>query len=564
MKYQDMKYQRVDILSYKEKMNDLLKEFEEAIDTSKRMKVFEEINAKRNEAWTMCYLCFIRYSIDTKDEFYMQEMEYVDETEPELQAVDSIVLGHFTQSAHREEIEAEMGSFYFEKIDYILKTYDDKIKDDLVEENKLCNEYNKLIASAEIEFEGEKRNLSELGPFKVSEDRKIREKANEAYFGFFAKNQEALDEIYDKLVKIRHKIATTLGYHNFVELGYVRMMRMGYDAKDVAIYRDEIRKYIVPLAVELRKQQQERLGYDTLCYYDHNYKYPSGNPKPQGTAEEIVTLGRNMYHELSKETGVFYDMMIDNGLVDLVAKKGKMGGGYCEYLPLYESPFVFSNFNGTLDDVTVLTHEMGHAFQAYMSRNVKNKELNMITYDMAEVHSMSMEFLTYPWMESFFKEDANKFKHYHLGDGISFIPYGVLVDHFQHEIYEKPDLTPKERHAVWRKLEKIYLPDVSYEGNDYLENGGFWQRQAHIYQDPFYYVDYTLAQICAYQFYVKDIENHETAWKDYVKVCEIAGKVNFVELVEVGGLESPFKKGTLEKLTNVVRKALDEIDDATF
>ena len=305
-----------------------------------------------------------------------------------------------------------------------LKTFSPEVISDMQEENKLYSEYTKLVASAKIPFEGEERNLSQLTPFMTSKDREMRKKANNAKYAFFAENEEKFDEIYDKLVKVRTRIAKKLGYENFVELGYARMNRSDYDAKMVANFRKQVLDYIVPVATELRERQRVRLGLDSLKYYDETLSFKSGNAKPKGDSNWILNNAKKMYSELSPETKEYFEFMTENELMDLVSKKGKAGGGYCTYISKYNAPFIFSNFNGTSGDINVLTHEAGHAFQAYMSRNFEIPEYNFATSEACEIHSMSMEFFTWPWMQLFFFDDADKYKFTHLSEALLFIPYG--------------------------------------------------------------------------------------------------------------------------------------------
>jgi len=564
LKFSQLEYKPINLEAFEKSVEGLLKQFTSCQLADEQIKVFQEINALRNEVLSMIDLCYARYSLNTKDEYYSQQMDYVDEIEPEIQGVNTKIYKAVLASPFVNELEKNIGSVYIQKAQNALKTYSDEIKEDLVVENKLSSEYMKVLAQAEIDYKGQIRNLAQMQAFMVSKDREERRRASEKYYEFMAAHQETLDRIYDEQVKVRHKIATKLGYKNFIELGYLRMNRLDYNAEMVQVYRKQVRDFVVPLGVELRKKQQKRLGIEQLAYYDVNYQFTSGNPKPQGDSDWIVNQGRLMYSELPKETHEFYQMMIDRELVDLVAKPGKSGGGYCMYLPHYKVPFVFANFNGTEHDIVVMTHEMGHAFQSYMSRWLEVAEVNDPTSESAEIHSMSMEFLTYPWMENFFGPDTDKFKFVHMSDGILFIPYGVLVDHFQHMVYENPKASPKERRAMWRDLEKIYLPYLDYSENDYLEQGGFWHKQGHIFEDPFYYIDYTLAQVCAYQFYIRDLKDHESAWKDYLKLCSAGGSKSFLELVELAGLKSPFEEGTLEEVVRIISEKLGAIDDANF
>ncbi len=353
-------------------------------------------------------------------------------------------------------------------------------------------------------------------------------------------------------------MAKKLGFKNFIPLAYLRMSRLDYDSKMVKNYRDSIYKTIVPIANDLRESQRIRLNLDHLYYFDLSFRFQTGNPKPIGNSRDIILKGSEMYHALSPETGRFIERMLSDGLMDLETRPGKAGGGYCSWIPKYKAPFIFSNFNGTSGDVDVLTHEAGHAFQAYLSRDYEIPEYVWPTMEAAEIHSMSMEFIAWPWMNNFFGAEADKYRFMHLSEAFLFIPYGALVDDFQHVVYENPSFTPAERFKTWRELERKYLPYRDFAGNSYLEEGGFWQSQRHIYESPFYYIDYTLAQVCAIQYWEKFQEDRVSAWKNYLSLCKAGGSASFLELVKTGGLESPFKPGVLERAVKPARIWLEE------
>ena len=562
MRFSEYKYERPDVNQAKEKFEKLISQFVSANSAEEQGKVIEEANKLQNQLNTMFTLCSIRHSINTEDEFYDKENEYSDEVGPIFQGLGVEYYKVLINSKFRPELEKKYGKQLFTLAELNIKSFSDEVLTDLQEENKLVSQYNKLVASAKIDFEGEIRNLSQMTPFKESKDRAMRKKANEAYYNFFAEHEKEFDEIYDKLVHVRDTIAKKLGYKTFTELAYIRMCRSEYGPKDVAMYRDQVLKFIVPVATELRKRQGKRLGIDGMKYYDTPLSFNTGNATPKGDRNWMVDNARKMYGELSPETKEFFNFMADNELLDLDSKKGKQSGGYCTYIPNYRSPFIFANFNGTSGDVDVLTHEAGHAFQVFESRDYEVPEYGFPTYEACEIHSMSMEFITWPWMNLFFKEDEQKYKFNHLSGGLLFIPYGVSVDEFQHFVYDNPNATPAERKAKWREIEKKYTPHIDYEGNDFLERGGLWFRQGHIFQSPFYYIDYTLAQVCAYQYWVKFNENRETAWQDYLRLCKAGGSKPFLELVEVGNIKNPFKPGVMESIIPPIEKWLNNVDDS--
>ncbi|MBU5436603.1 M3 family oligoendopeptidase [Tissierella sp. MSJ-40] len=564
IKFQDYKYERPDLVKIGEEVDSLLEKFNEAKTFEEQNKIIEEINKIRSLVETMENLVSIRHSIDTEDEFYSKEQDFLDENMPMYQNIVSKYYKALVNSKFREELEKVWGKQVFTLAELQLKTFSEEIIEDLIKENKLVTEYDKLIASAKLEFEGEIRNLSQMQPFMQSKDRNVRKEAYETYIRFFKENESEIDRIYDELVKVRDGMAKKLGYTNYVDLGYARMNRSDYDSKMVASYRKQVYENLVPVVAELKDRQRKRLGLSELKYYDEPLEYLTGNATPKGDPQWIIDNGKKMYKELSKETDEFFTFMVERELLDLVSKKGKMSGGYCTYIPDYKSPFIFSNFNGTSGDVDVLTHEAGHAFQSYLSRDFEMPEYDFPTLEACEIHSMSMEFITWPWMELFFEDEVDKYKFSHLSGAINFIPYGVTVDEFQHFIYENPEATPEERKTKWREIEKKYLPFRDYEDNDLLNRGGYWFRQGHIFSSPFYYIDYTLAQICAFQFWIKDRENHELSWKDYIRLCKAGGSKPFLELVELANLQNPFVDGTIKSVVEPIKQWLDEIDDSKF
>jgi M3 family oligoendopeptidase len=562
VKFSEFQYKRPDIKQLENSFKELLKDLDSAESLEAQNSVMEKINEVRNEFESMSQIVSIRHTIDTTDKFYEEEQNFFDENTPIYQGLISDYYNSLIKSKFKVELENKWGSQLFNIAELTIKTFSPEIVEDLQLENKLSSEYTKLIASAKIMFEDEERNLSQLGPFQLSTDRDMRKKANEAKYNFMVENEQKLDEIYDELVKVRTKIAKKLGYKNFVELGYARMLRADYNADMVENFRKQVEEHIVPAASKLRERQRVRLGLEELKYYDERFSFKTGNAKPKGDPEFILNCGREMYNELSTETKEFFNFMIDSQLMDLVSKKGKAGGGYCTYISKYKAPFIFSNFNGTSGDVDVLTHEAGHAFQVYSSRNYEIPEYNFPTYEACEIHSMSMEFFTYPWMNLFFKEDVDKYKFSHLAEALLFIPYGVTVDEFQHFVYENPDATPAERKTAWRDIEKKYLPHRNYEDNEYLERGGWWHQQGHIFGSPFYYIDYTLAQICAFQFFKKASEDRDAAWNDYLTLCKAGGSDSFVSLVKLAGLTSPFEDGCISSVIGHIENELNSIDDS--
>lgn len=541
MKFVDMKYERIDLDEIRNAYRRHIDAINNATSFDFLKREIDDLNKTRNHVETMRTLCEIRNSINTRDEYYRVENDFWDDANPHIDALNSEFYRSILSSEYLEEIKKEYGEQFIRLIECKLKSFDDSIIPLLQRENKLMSEYTKLLASAKIPFDGKILNLSDLSVYMTSKDEKTRKESIRLHTKFFEENESKFDDIYDELVSIRDEMARKLGFEDFIELGYLRMQRTDYCEDDIKNLRNLVLEKYIPLSLKAYDEQRERIGANKIDYYNEKLEFLDGNANLKVEGEELFNRAKKMYSELSPETGEFFDFLISNELFDFEAREGKAMGGYCTILPSYRSPFIFGNFNKTVDDVDVLTHEAGHAFQMYMSRDIDMQEISFPTLESCEIHSMSMEFFTYPWMESFFGDDAEKYKKYHKDSAIKFIPYGTLVDHFQHEVYRNPKLTKDERKNLWRSLEKIYLPHRDYVDLDILERGGFWFRQGHIFKDPFYYIDYVLAQLCALQFKEKMDENFDEAWKDYLKICDIGGRYSFSEIVDIASLKNPLK-----------------------
>jgi M3 family oligoendopeptidase len=564
LKFEDFEYTRPNMAQLSTDFERLFSEFTQADSFKEQLAVFEEINEIRAVFNSMYNICHIRHTIDTRDTFYQEENNFFNQELPNFQAFNTELLNKLLATPFRSDFEQLWGPQFFRLADLNRRTFSPEVLSGLQEENRLSTEYIRIKAGAQIDFQGEKFNLSALLPHELSSDRATRQNASEAKWSFFSKNAEAIETIFDQLVKTRADIAQKLHYPSFTDLSYDRLTRSDYSAEDLIGFREEIAQFIVPLASRLYERQRKRLKLDQLYYFDEEFRFASGNPKPQGEPKWIVAQAEKMYREMSPETNEFFNLMQEAHLMNLENKDGKATGGYCTYIEQYRAPYIFSNFNGTSGDVDVLTHECGHAFQVFSSRDIGLSEYKWPTYEACEIHSMSMEFFAWPWMRLFFGEQADKYKFMHLSNAIYFLPYGTAVDEFQHLIYAHPEMTPAERNQTWSALEKKYLPHRNYGDNAFLKDGGFWHKQGHIFSTPFYYIDYVLAQICAFQYWKWAQQDHASAWESYVRLCKAGGSKSFLELVELAGINSPFQKGCVETVAKEIADWLDRVDDSSF
>lgn len=562
MKFSDMPYERPDLEGLKQTLEGLTRRLKAAASYDEARAVFLEKEEAERHIDTLATLASIRNSIDTRDEFYDGEMNFWNAAMPELEEYTKAWTAAMLASPFRKDFEAEYGELMFINAEIELKTFSPEIVPQLQRENDLTLAYSKLLASAQIPFEGKSYTLAQMGPFQSDADDRRRLAAWKAVGTWYKEHQADLDRIYDELTHLRDEMGRKLGYDGYTQLGYYRMGRNCYGKDDVEKFRSAVRKHLVPLADRIFREQARRIGVEyPLSYADNALKFRSGNPRPQGTADDIIAQGKKFYDELSPETSEFFQTMLDGGLMDVLATEGKAGGGYCTGIMDYKVPFIFANFNGTQGDVEVVTHEAGHAFACWMNRDRIPGSYVWPGMEACEVHSMSMEFMAWPWAEGFFGPDTRKYLYSHLAGALTFIPYGTLVDHFQHEVYANPDMTPAQRHEVWRELQTQYMPWVRLDGDiPFFADGEAWQRQSHIYEAPFYYIDYCLAQTVALEFWALLQKDKKAAWEKYMAYTRQGGSRTFTDLLKNAGLDTPFDEKCLREVCETASQWLDGFD----
>ena len=561
MKVSELPYRRVTLEEVQTVMEDVIARIKAAKSVEEILAAREDYKKIMVEFMTNASLASMRYTINTVDPFYVAENEYYDEIGPAVSNLDVQYASALLDSPFRAELEKALSPVLFQSMEVARKSISPEIIEDMVEENKLVREYSDLMAAMEFEWHGEKLPRAMLMKYAKDADRETRRECYEVLGRGLEEHKAELDSIFDRMVHVRDRMAKKLGYKNFIELGYYRMGRLCYDQEKVANFRANVLSDIVPVVARLRTENAKRLGIDKYMFYDDSVIMPGGDPKPLGK-EQIFASAKKMYHAMGEETGRFIDLMLDNDAFDVDARKNKWGGGYCTDFAKYKQPFILANFNGTAGDVDVVTHEAGHALNAYLiADNRFALELQCGGMETAETHSMSMEFFAWPYMADFFGKDAGRYKFMHALESFSFIPYGTMVDAFQHIVYENPDLTPDERDAEWLKLEKQFRPHISFEGMPYLEKGTRWQYQMHIYESPFYYIDYCLAQTAAFQFLLASQEDYDDAFARYLRLSRQGGEKVWTDLLEEAGFPSPFQPGALKDLAARVEALLEKIKE---
>jgi len=562
IKFKDIPYVRPTVEEVNATRSKQLEKFKNATSLDECIHAYKEIeNYTFDAIYTMWNLAYIRHSMNTTDEFYAAEMDYWNEAGPEMGLLEAEITKALMQSPFRAELEKEWGNLIFQNEEINLKTFDEEIAEDLKEENRLSSEYVSLMASAQIEFNGKIHTLAEIEPYYENPDREVRMVAHKTDKAWRIEKAEEVERIFDQLIKVRTTIAKKLGHENFVETGYYRMQRNCYDKEMVAQFRNGILKHIVPIVTRLKEEQKNRIAVDRIKPYDDKVMFLNGNAKPIGTPEEIFTNASKMFQEMSDSTAETWNFMQDYDLLDVMTRPNKAGGGYLAILSAYRAPFIFANFTGTALDVDgMLTHEFGHAWAYYLAKDIFPRKLQDASAETREVHAIAMEFLAWNWMEEFFGDDIEKYYYTHLANHLSWLPYEAMVDEFQQHIYEKPEMTPKQRNQLWLELEGKYCPWLDVTDVSFDKDGRHWQQIPHIFTIPFYYINYALAGIVALSFWAKSRQNFTNAWEKYEQLTRLAGTKTFVELLEDAAMPSPFVADNLKLVADEATKFLKNMN----
>lgn len=548
MKFNEMTYTRPDIGALLARCKELAAKAAAAPDGDALVRLYYEQSEAFAEYNTAANLANIHYTCDTRDAYWKAEQDFFDANGPAVTNASVEISRAFLANPHVDILTAKFGTTCVAGMKNAVLSMDDRTVELQQQFNALVSRYQQIYGGALVELDGKQLTIPQLGPYKEDLDPAVRRAAYEAEAGYFDAHRAELDELYGEIVKNLNAQARVMGYHDYSELSYVRMNRIGYGPEEIRKFRDQVANDVVPQLQKVMALRAKRTGIARPTFTDLPIMFKDGNPKPIPGYKARMDAARTMYHELSPETAEFIDFMQDNELFDVESRPGKMSGGYMTSLPSYKAPFIFANWNNTSGDVDVLTHECGHAFEGYVAERHPEvpADLECPGMESAEIHSMAMEFLTAPWHHLLFGRDTDKYALLHAEDSFVFLAYGCEVDEFQHIMYQNPDLTPDERNAEWLKLEKKYRPWIDFDNLPFYGRGAGWQRQLHIYECPFYYIDYCLSTMAALQFFLLSLTDHKDAWQRYLRLVRRAGMASYTELLETAGLKVPFEEGSIK------------------
>lgn len=559
--FSDLVYECPDFVALSKEIEKITTKVKTATSYAEIREAMFDIEAMKEDISMAYNLAFIRNFQDPTDEYYVNEVQKVSEgvTLADFNELNIALL----ESPFAGDIDNEFGEAYLDKVRIDLKVHG-KGKELMVEEQMLVAKYQQLKAGLKYEFDGKELSEAELKKYYDSTDREVRRKAKTVFYDVHMEHRDEFEDILNKLIKVRIEIAKANGFDSYLDYMNLEKGRKGYGEKELNAFCEEVKKDLVPFYSVLYKAQAKRIGVPKLASYDYNIVFPDGNPEPAGDATYLLNAAKEMYHDLSKESGEFIDFMLKHELIDAEASSKKIANmGFCTHIEKYKLPFIFGNCNGTAWDVIVVTHEVGHALQGYLSM----RKQKLIDYydggnDIAEVPSKTMEQFAYPYAEKFFGKDAEKFKFLHLSEALIEIGSYSSLNEFENYVYSNPEASTKERALEYNRIKKLYDPELdNSEFTEYIEAGCDLYGNMALYMFPKYVISYALSAMGAMEFKKKMIADKENGWKDYMALCEAGGSLSYPELLKLANISLPYKEGSVASATAVAKKILQEYID---
>jgi oligoendopeptidase F len=426
---------------------------------------------------------------------------------------------------------------------------------------ELSNEFDKLAGARTVSWKGEEVPLSALDLPMESPKREDREEAWTLRHRRIEADRAALNDLWVKMRSIRLEIAAAADKPSFVEYMYKDLDRFDYTPADVASFRAAILQEVVPAATRVYLRRAEKLGLDSLRPWDVDAPAYGAEPlRPYQTPEEFTEKAAQVFARLEPQLEAWFRHMDHQGLMDLFGRKGKADGGYCTSFPAKKDAYIFMNAVGTHDDLQTLFHEAGHCFHCYEWFGLPYRMQHNVGSEFCEVASMGMEMLCQAHLDIIYSpEDAARAQIQHLEKNLLFWPYMAMVDEFQHWAYENPEgANPSACDSEWLRLSRLYQPGIDWSGWEEVESTG-WHRKLHIFQVPFYYVEYGLAQAGAMQVWLNSLTDEAKAVRQYREGLRLGCTVGLPQLFEAAGAKFAFDAETLGALTQAAEARIQEL-----
>ncbi len=513
------------------------------------LELFADWNALRSYIGSESSRLYFAYSQNVKDKKldaaikYQREKIYPATAKPGYRLMTA-----FLASRHKSALLKKYGQRI--EIDYevSLKPNDPINTRPQIKVSRLCQRYNKLIAAAKAKVRAQSLTIVKAGALLESADPELRHAAFVAIREWYLKHHQQLAKLFNELLELRQQMARNVGLGSYIDLAYQNMGRTDYGPAEVANFRLLILKYFVPLKKKIIREQARQLGAKSLAAWDTGYK-PATTLAPNiASVDTQLTKTQELFDKLGPPFGHYFRRMRARHLIDLENRPNKQSGPYCTVFTDEGEAAVFCNSTGSAQDIVTLTHEMGHAFQAIEASPIEAIDMQFGTIDLAEVFSTTMEYLCLPQIDTFFKtDDAKKYRQARWDRAVDILCYSCVVDEFQHWLYAQPKASPAARDKQWVELYAKYIPGLDWRGLQQYR-ALRWYAQGHIFNSPFYYIDYALAEVCAIQLALIDQKDHKKAMDIYLRLCRLGGTKSFLEAIKSVGLRSPFDEKLIASL----------------
>lgn len=556
-KFSDLQYKESDYQSLAKMILDLTEKAKKADSPSSLEEVLKIYDTEMGEVGYNYTLSYIHSSLDSSDSFWQEALQK--ESKGNAMLDTTPLLKAILENKYFSSLEEKYGPVLRDKLNKSIST-GSKAQNERAEEGDLVSKYQREKAMVRINYKGKELSEGEVIPFFESPIREERIQSRKAVAKAFLEKKELFGSMLERLVSLRDTIAKENGFSNYLEYMDINYSRIGYGEKEMDAFVSEVKEYVVPVLSHIFEETRKRLGLEEMTVADISLMFVDGNAKPSGGADVLKEAAKKMYKALSPEMEAFFTGMLDSHSIDVDFSPNKVSGmGFCTDLKKGMYPFVFGNLDGTSWDVTVFTHEVGHAWQSYASdQNLDLTLFREMPLDAVEIPSKTMELFSYPFAEEFFGKDGDKFRFAHFRNAVKEIVAYTSVHELNTWIYTHVGASFDEINEKWMEIQSSYYPNVSYgEMEEEEKKGAGLLRNMGIFMFPRYLISYVFSEMCAIDLFMEYLKDKDKALDSYNRLCRVGGSKSYPEILSAAGLEPSYNKGRVKNVMEKVKAYLE-------
>ncbi|MGB4774285.1 MAG: M3 family oligoendopeptidase [Daejeonella sp.] len=530
-------------------------------ELEKWLKDRSELEAALEEDFAWRY---IRMTCDTTNEKLLQDFQFfATEIEPNIAPVNNALNKKFVESPFADKLDKDKYFVYTRGVKKALELFREENIPLQTQIQLEQQKYQSITGAMSVVLNGQEYTLEQASAFLKDADRTIRQQAWEAITKRRMQDKDQLDELFNTLLKLRHEVALNAGFENFRDYMFQALGRFDYTPHECYKFHEAIEREIVPILHDQAQKRKETLGLDVLKPWDIDVDI-SGKPalKPFKNGQDLIDKSIQCFRGLNSYIGERLEIMQDNGFFDVESRKGKAPGGYNYPLAETGAPFIFMNSANTFRDLTTMVHEGGHAVHTFITADLELNDFKHCPAEVAELASMSMELISMDHWDVFFnnEEDLKRAKRDQLKDVLKTLPWVAVVDQFQHWIYTNPNHTSEERTEAWKKIFEPFGNHFADWSENEMALGNLWQKQLHIFEVPFYYIEYGIAQLGAIAVWKNYKENPEEGLEKYLQALKLGYTKTIKEIYETAGIEFNFSAEYVKELAAFIKTELHQLD----